>query len=107
MVSLILRCRHYRFARSLNGANDERHYMRALELSPPWGTENLILVERADPAPGRGEVVVKMRAISLNFRDTVIIAKGGYSAGAKDAAPFIPFSDGCGIVTVIGVTSIG
>lgn len=76
--------------------------MRALELSHPWGTENLKIVEHADPAPGKGEVVVKMRTISLNFRDTAIIAKGGYSAGAADAPPIIPFSDGCGIVAAIG-----
>jgi NADPH:quinone reductase-like Zn-dependent oxidoreductase len=76
--------------------------MRALELSHPWGTENLKMVEQADPTPGKGEVVVKMRTISLNFRDAAIIAKGGYSAGAADAPPIIPFSDGCGIVAAIG-----
>jgi NADPH:quinone reductase-like Zn-dependent oxidoreductase len=75
--------------------------MRALELCHPWGTEHLNLVERPDPVAGAGEVVVRMRTISLNFRDTVIIAKGGYSAGPKDA-PVIPFSDGCGIVDAIG-----
>ncbi|WP_398467837.1 NAD(P)-dependent alcohol dehydrogenase [Tardiphaga sp.] len=76
--------------------------MRALELSHPWGTESLKIVEHADPAPGKGEVVVKMRTISLNFRDTAIIAKGGYSAGAVDAPPIIPFSDGCGIIAAVG-----
>lgn len=76
--------------------------MRALELSYPWGTENLKIVEHPDPVPGRGEVVVRMRAISLNFRDTAIIARGGYSAGAADAPPIVPFSDGCGIVAAVG-----
>lgn len=76
--------------------------MRAIELSYPWGTDNLQVVERPDPTPGHGEVVVRMRAVSLNFRDTVIIAKGGYSAGGKDAPPIVPFSDGCGIVEAVG-----
>lgn len=76
--------------------------MRAIELNYPWGTENLKVVERPDPTPGHGEVVVRMRAVSLNFRDTVIIAKGGYSAGGKDAPPVVPFSDGCGIVEAVG-----
>lgn len=77
-------------------------HMRALELSFPWGTENLNVIEAPDPNPGRGEVVVRMRAISLNYRDTVIISKGGYSAGTKESPPVIPFSDGCGIVEAVG-----
>jgi NADPH:quinone reductase-like Zn-dependent oxidoreductase len=82
--------------------------MRILELSYPWGTKNLTLQERPDPQPGRGEVVVRMRAVSLNFRDTVIIAKGGYVADGEGAPAVIPFSDGCGIVQAIGegVTSV-
>jgi NADPH:quinone reductase-like Zn-dependent oxidoreductase len=76
--------------------------MRVLELSYPWGTDNLNLVERPDPVPGRGEVVVEMRAISLNFRDTVIIAKGGYAAGSAESPPVVPFSDGCGVVAAVG-----
>lgn len=43
-----------------------------------------------------------MRTISLNFRDTVIIAKGGYAAGMADSPPVVPFSDGCGIVVATG-----
>lgn len=76
--------------------------MRALQLSYPWGTENLAVVEHPDPRPGRGEVVVRMRAVSLNFRDTVIAGQGGYVRGGEDAAPIIPFSDGCGIVDAVG-----
>jgi NADPH:quinone reductase-like Zn-dependent oxidoreductase len=76
--------------------------MRALELTYPWGAANLNVVERPDPTPGRGEVVVRMRAVSLNYRDTVIIAKGGYSAGAEGSPPVVPFSDGCGIIEAVG-----
>ena len=76
--------------------------MRSLELSYPWGTNNLQVVERPDPQPGHGEVVVRMRAVSLNFRDTIIVANGGYAAGGEGSPPVIPFSDGCGIVESVG-----
>lgn len=76
--------------------------MRALELSYPWGTANLKMVERPDPRPAHGEVVVRMRAVSLNFRDTVIAAQGGYTGGSENSPPVIPFSDGCGIIEAVG-----
>ena len=76
--------------------------MRALELSYPWGTKNLNIVEHPDPQPKHGEVVVRMRAVSLNFRDTIIARQGGYSAGAEGSPPVVPFSDGCGIVEAVG-----
>jgi NADPH:quinone reductase-like Zn-dependent oxidoreductase len=76
--------------------------MRQLELSYPWGTANLKVVERPDPTPGAGEVVVRMRAVSLNFRDTIIAAQGGYAAGGEGAPPVVPFSDGCGVVEAVG-----
>ncbi|MGJ3627686.1 alcohol dehydrogenase catalytic domain-containing protein [Sphingomonas sp. MMS24-JH45] len=82
--------------------------MRQLELSHPWGTANLKVVERPDPAPGVGEVVVRMRAASLNFRDTIIAAQGGYARGGEGAPPVVPFSDGCGVVEAVetGVASV-
>lgn len=76
--------------------------MRQLELNHPWGTANLSVVERPDPTPGPGEVVVWMRAVSLNFRDTIIAAQGGYARGGADAPPVVPFSDGCGVVAAVG-----
>lgn len=77
--------------------------MRALELSYPWGTANLRVVERPDPQPAHGEVVVRMRTFSLNFRDTIIVAQGGYAAGGEGSPSVVPFSDGCGIVEAVGV----
>lgn len=76
--------------------------MRALELSYPWGAANLRLVTHPDPQPGPGQVVVRMRAASLNFRDTLIIARGGYGRGGETAPPLVPFSDGCGVVEAVG-----
>jgi NADPH:quinone reductase-like Zn-dependent oxidoreductase len=43
------------------------------------GTANLKMTERPDPTPGPGQVVVRMRAISLNFRDVRIARQGGYT----------------------------
>lgn len=76
--------------------------MRQLELSYPWGTANLNVVEAPDPVPGPGEVLIRMRAVSLNFRDTIIAAQGGYAKGGEGQPPVVPFSDGCGIVEAVG-----
>jgi NADPH:quinone reductase-like Zn-dependent oxidoreductase len=74
--------------------------MRALEVSYPWGTANLNLVERPDPQPGRGEVVVRMRTTSLNFRDAALMVLG--RGAGEGSPPYVPFSDGCGIIEAVG-----
>jgi zinc-binding alcohol dehydrogenase/oxidoreductase len=56
------------------------------------------LAEVTDPAPGPGEVVVDLKAASLNHRDVWI--KAGQYAGVK--YPCIPGSDGAGVVSRIG-----
>lgn len=76
--------------------------MRTLELTYPWGTGNLNVVGGPDPTPGPGEVVVRMRAVSLNFRDVIIAGQGGYTEGKEGSPPVVPFSDGCGIIEAIG-----
>lgn len=73
--------------------------MKTLELAGAFGLENLKLVERPDPEPGHGEVLVRMRAASLNYRDLLMV-KGAYGAGAR--LPLVPFSDGCGVVEAVG-----
>ncbi len=74
--------------------------MRALELTDGFGLEHLKIVERPDPAPGHGEVLVRMKAVSLNFRDLLMV-QGAYSRAAA-ALPITPFSDGCGVVEAVG-----
>ncbi|MBV8810583.1 MAG: NAD(P)-dependent alcohol dehydrogenase [Acidobacteriaceae bacterium] len=64
-----------------------------------FGVENLALVERDVPRPGAGEVLVKMRAASLNYRD-YMAAKGVYNPRLR--RPMIPLSDGAGVVEEIG-----
>jgi NADPH:quinone reductase-like Zn-dependent oxidoreductase len=76
--------------------------MQSLELRHPWGTANLRVVEQPDPVPGPGEVLLRMRTASLNYRDSFIAAMGGYSPNGSAREPVIPLSDGCGIVEAIG-----
>ncbi len=75
--------------------------MRALEVSEPWGPDQIRIVEREDPKPGPGEVLVRMKAVSLNYRDLLMI-NGMYNRGAAISGTITPFSDGCGIVEAVG-----
>jgi NADPH:quinone reductase-like Zn-dependent oxidoreductase len=56
-------------------------------------------VERPTPAPGPGEVLVGVRAVSLNYRDLMVV-KGFYNP--KMRLPRIPLSDGAGEVVAVG-----
>ena len=71
--------------------------MKAFQIVGSFGLENLKLVELPDPQPGPGQVLVRMRAASLNYRDLVVI-KGGY--GPRQTLPRIPVSDGAGEVAI-------
>ncbi len=73
--------------------------MRAWQIEGSFGLENLRLVERPDPEPRRGQVVLRMHAASLNFRDSRMI-RGQYDARQK--LPLVPLSDGCGTVESVG-----
>ena len=64
------------------------------------GIENLRLKEVPDPKPGPGEVLVRLRAASLNFRD-VLALRGGYGSRQKTSG-LIPLSDGAGEVVEVG-----
>ncbi|WBY02939.1 NAD(P)-dependent alcohol dehydrogenase [Ramlibacter tataouinensis] len=73
--------------------------MKAMVMEAP-GLENLRLKEVADPEAGPGEVLVRLRAASLNFRD-VLALRGGYGSRQKQAG-LIPLSDGAGEVVQVG-----
>jgi NADPH:quinone reductase-like Zn-dependent oxidoreductase len=64
------------------------------------GFEGLKRGERERPTAGPGQVVVRMRAASLNFRDLAIIA-GKYFRGPL-TTDTIPLSDGAGEVAAVG-----
>lgn len=63
------------------------------------GVENLTLIERAIPEPGPGELLVRMKANSINYRDLQIILN---PTARGINAPRIPNSDGAGIVEAVG-----
>lgn len=74
--------------------------MKAFELREAIGPEGLVLnPERPEPAPGAGEVKIKVRATALNYRD-LLVAAGKYSGPLKPAV--IPLSDGAGEVVAVG-----
>lgn len=64
------------------------------------GFEGLKRGERERPTAGPGQVLVRMRAASLNFRDLAIIS-GKYFRGPLDHDT-IPLSDGAGEVAAVG-----
>src|SRR3712207_3262912 len=72
--------------------------MRVIEASA-FGLDALQLVERPVPRPSRGEILVRVRAASLNYRDLVIL-KGIYRPDLP--LPYVPASDGCGEVAAVG-----
>lgn len=72
--------------------------MKAFEIGQ-FGLENLKLVERDNPRPKSKEVLVKIHAASLNYRDYLVV-NGKYNPYFK--LPLIPLSDGAGEVVEIG-----
>ena len=74
--------------------------MRVFQIEGDWGLQNLRLSTRPEPKAGPGQVVVKMKASSLNYRDLVVPERGyGSFTGTL---PLIPLSDGVGEVVEIG-----
>lgn len=73
--------------------------MQAFAIQNKFGLDSLTLIERPDPTPGYGQVLIKLRAVSLNYRDLMVV-KGLYNP--KLPLPRIPFSDGVGEVVAVG-----
>src|SRR5438552_19077046 len=57
------------------------------------------LVEKPVAAPGSGQVLVKLKAATINYRDLLTV-KGGY--GSRQKFPLVPVSDGAGVVESVG-----
>jgi NADPH:quinone reductase-like Zn-dependent oxidoreductase len=72
--------------------------MRAYEITK-FGIDELGIAERPEPKAGFGQVLVKVRAVSLNFRD-LMVAKGQYNPKLK--MPMVPCSDAAGEVVAVG-----
>ena len=63
--------------------------MRVAIVNQP-GIKNLSIVDRPDPEAGPGEVLVRMRAATLNYRDLLTV-EGGYGSKQR-TTDFIPLS---------------
>lgn len=73
--------------------------MKAVELQNSFGLDRLTVVDRPDPQPAAGQVLLKLKAASLNYRDLMIV-QGSYAP--QQPLPLIPLSDGVGEVVAIG-----
>lgn len=62
--------------------------------------DDMALVDVLEPVPGAGEVAIRVRACSLNYRDQ-LIPLGHYFGGAVDRDT-VPLSDGAGEIVAIG-----
>lgn len=72
--------------------------MRAWEVQEAWGLDNLRRVEKDAPIAGAGQVVVRLRAASVNYRDLLTVQ----GMGGTRRLPLVPFSDGAGEVIAVG-----
>lgn len=73
--------------------------MKSFVLKSGFGIENLSSEDVSEPKPGPGEILVKMRAWSLNYRDLLVV-RGVYAPKLK--FPFQILSDGVGEVVETG-----
>ncbi len=75
--------------------------MNAYFLKPgTTGPRDLVLSQAPDPSPGQREILVRVRAVSLNYRDQMV-ARDAHPAG-KAASDTVPCSDGAGEVVAVG-----
>jgi NADPH:quinone reductase-like Zn-dependent oxidoreductase len=73
--------------------------MKAYKLFPEEGLQALKITEQRSRAVGATEVKVRVRAVSLNYRD-LMVAKGAKKANRQN--PLTPVSDGAGEVIEVG-----
>lgn len=72
--------------------------MRAWQIDR-FGLDNLAMADRPVPSPGAGEVLVRIQAVSLNYRDRPVVEG---KAIPRLALPFVPASDASGEVAEAG-----
>ena len=73
--------------------------IRCYEIASANGIGSLVLNQREHPTPGRGEVLVQVRASSINYRDLMMI-EDPVPRGVR--YPTIPNSDAAGDVMAVG-----
>lgn len=71
--------------------------MKVIGVNQPGGFENLAIIEKPNPTPEAGQIVVKWHATSLNFHD-YLVAIGGIPVPNGR----VPMSDGAGEIIAVG-----
>lgn len=74
--------------------------MKQWRISNDWTFDNLTMESAAPPEPGPGEVLLAMKAVSLNYRDALMVTHGYGSMSGE--LPLVPLSDGVGDVVAWG-----
>lgn len=74
--------------------------MRVFQVEDDWLIDNLRISTRPEPQPGAGQVRLKMKASTLNYRDLLVPSRG-YGARMK-RLPLIMLGDGVGVVDSVG-----
>jgi NADPH:quinone reductase-like Zn-dependent oxidoreductase len=72
--------------------------MKSFEIQE-FGVDNLVLADHPKPEPGAREVLVRLTAASLNYRDLTLV-QGVYNPKLK--RPLVPLSDGVGVIEKAG-----
>jgi len=80
--------------------------MKVFQIQDDWGFDNLKLATRPDPKPGPGQVLLRVKASSLNYRD-LLVPERGYGS-FTGTLPLVPVSDGvCEVIEAgPGVTRV-
>ncbi len=73
--------------------------MKSYLIDGSFGLDHLRMVERPTPTPGYGQVLVRVKATSLNARDLMTVT-GVYNP--RQPLPLVPLSDGAGQVEAVG-----
>ena len=73
--------------------------MKAIALMNAPGFDSLTMIDRPIPEPRRQEIVIRVKASALNYRDVEIV-RGTYHTSFE--LPLVPLSDGVGEVVAIG-----
>ena len=73
--------------------------MKAYRIDHFGSVDGVVLGSRDDPRPGTREVLLRVRATSLNYRDLMVLKGGGRGPTRLGV---VPLSDGAGEVAALG-----
>lgn len=73
--------------------------MKAWQIGGRTGIDGLRLGEVAEPVAGAGEILVRVTAAGLNYRDLMVL-RGEYGTDLPETR--VPLSDGVGVVEAVG-----